>query len=127
MTQSLSASSRFLAVGAKSGVVNVFNADNLSTKQVRNPVKSVMNMQMSADTLQFNGDGQILAMSTKRKKDTLKLLHVPTMSVFSNWPTQKVPLGYVWSLDFSPNSGYLAVGNSKGKCLLFRLNHYLNS
>ena len=36
----------------------------------------------------------------------------------------QTPLSYVFSLDFSPNSGYLAVGNDKGKVLLYRLRHY---
>ena len=44
--------------------------------------------------------------------------------MFKNWPTSKTPLGYVWDVDFSPGGGYLAVGNDKGKCLLYRLDHY---
>jgi U3 small nucleolar RNA-associated protein 18 len=27
-------------------------------------------------------------------------------------------------MDFSPKSGYLAMGNDKGRVLLYRLNHY---
>lgn len=46
------------------------------------------------------------------------------MSTFSNWPTDRTPLGYVASAAFSPHSGYLAIGNDKGKALLYRLNHY---
>jgi U3 small nucleolar RNA-associated protein 18 len=44
--------------------------------------------------------------------------------VFSNWPTSKTPLKYVWSMDFSPKSRYMAIGNDHGKCLLYRLKHY---
>ena len=35
-------------------------------------------------------------------------LHVPSLTVFSNWPSSKTPLHYVSALDFSPNSGTLA-------------------
>ena len=49
---------------------------------------------------------------------------MPSCTVFSNWPTSKTPLSYVFSLDFSPSGGYLAVGNDKGKVLLYRLKHY---
>ena len=90
----------------------------------RIPIKSIMNMQSSADLVKFNGDGQILAMSTRREINGLKLLHVPTATVFSNWPTSKTPLKYVWSMDFSPGSKYLAIGNDHGKCLLYQLKHY---
>ena len=57
-------------------------------------------------------------------KEALRLVHMPSCTVFSNWPTSKTPLSYVFSLDFSPSGGYLAVGNDKGKVLLYRLKHY---
>jgi U3 small nucleolar RNA-associated protein 18 len=93
-------------------------------QQHRTPIRSIMNLQTSADMVRFNHDGQILAMSSRREKDALKLLHVPTATVFSNWPTSKTPFNYVWSMDFSPQSKFLAVGNDKGKCLLYQLMHY---
>mmetsp|Transcript_16249 Transcript_16249/g.32688 ORF Transcript_16249/g.32688 Transcript_16249/m.32688 type:complete len:111 (-) Transcript_16249:910-1242(-) len=92
----------------------------------RQPIKSIMNLQTSADYCKFNHDGQILAMSSRREKNSMKLLHVPTSTVFSNWPTSKTPLNYVWSMDFSPGSKYMTIGNDQGKCLLYRLPHYEN-
>eukprot|EP00581_Thalassiosira_minuscula_P009343 CAMPEP_0183705320 /NCGR_PEP_ID=MMETSP0737-20130205/2457_1 /TAXON_ID=385413 /ORGANISM="Thalassiosira miniscula, Strain CCMP1093" /LENGTH=725 /DNA_ID=CAMNT_0025932457 /DNA_START=22 /DNA_END=2199 /DNA_ORIENTATION=- len=137
ITSSLAVSSNnFLAVGAESGVVNLYNdkhSSSLASRRRsglalattdRTPLKSIMNMTTSADNVRFNHDGQILAMSTRRETNGLKLLHVPTGTVFSNWPTSKTPLKYVWSMDFSPGSRYLAVGNDHGKCLLYRLKHY---
>ena len=53
-----------------------------------------------------------------------RVLHVPSMTVFSNWPTSKSPLHYVHSTAYSPNSGYLAIGNARGRVLLYRLHHY---
>lgn len=52
------------------------------------------------------------------------VLHVPSMTVFSNWPTSKSPLHYVHSAAYSPHSGYLAIGNARGRVLLYRLHHY---
>ena len=131
ITSALATSSRHLAVGAESGVVNLYSESGTfsSTRSTlcnpsRNPIKSIMNLHTSADSLCFNHDGQILALSSSREKMGLKLLHLPTATVFSNWPTSKTPLNYVWSLDFSPQSRYMAVGNDQGKCLLYRLMHY---
>jgi U3 small nucleolar RNA-associated protein 18 len=70
---------------------------------------------------------QILAMASRMKKDALRLVHLPSCTVFSNWPTSRSPLGYVHSLAFSPGGGYLAVGNAKGRALLYRLHHYTAS
>lgn len=135
ITSALAVSSNFLAVGAESGVVNLYDDRHNTTSTAgsrglsltateRTPFKSIMNMTTSADNLCFNHDGQILAMSSRRETNGLKVLHVPTQTVFSNWPTSKTPLKYVWSMDFSPGSKYMAVGNDHGKCLLYRLNHY---
>jgi U3 small nucleolar RNA-associated protein 18 len=139
ITSSLSASSTHLAVGAESGVVNLYSERQQRLQQqslltygsggnsnppTKAPLKSVMNLHTSADVVRFNPDGQILAMSSQRETLGLKLLHVPTRTVFSNWPTSKTPLRYVWSVDFSPKSKFLAVGNDKGQCLLYKLTHY---
>ncbi|KAK1739680.1 U3 small nucleolar RNA-associated protein 18 [Skeletonema marinoi] len=137
ITSALAATSNFLAVGSESGVVNLYTEKYSKTSLYggsdsgvglnatkRNPLKSIMNLTTSADSLKFSADGQILALSTRRETNGLKLLHVPTQTVFSNWPTSKTPLKYVWSTDFSPGSKYFAVGNDHGKCLLYRLKHY---
>jgi U3 small nucleolar RNA-associated protein 18 len=121
ITSSLSMSSNCIAVGAESGVVNLYQKDNTSSHK---PIKSLMNLKTAVDLLKFNHDGQILAFSTRREKMGLRLLHVPSMTVFSNWPTSKTPLSYSWSLDFSPQSKFMAVGNDKGVCLLYKLLHY---
>lgn len=123
ITQSLAQTSKWLAVGAESGVVNFYN--NNDKQEQRTPIKSIMNLQTSIDDLQFNHDGQILAITSRREKGGLKLVHTPTQSIFSNWPIKnKTPLNYVWSMDFCPQSKYMIVGNDKGKCSLYTLRHY---
>jgi len=119
-------SSNYVAVGSESGVVNLYDNASLEerSQSKRTPIKQIMNLKTSVDFMKFNTNGEILAMSTRREKDSLKLLHTKSKTVFSNWPTTKTPLGYVWSLDFSPGSKFMAIGNDKGKCLLYKLNHY---
>lgn len=120
ITSSIAISKKHAAIGAESGVVNLYSEPSVD----RTPIKSIMSLHTSSDFSRFNHDGQILALSTQREKHGLKLLHVPTATIFSNWPTTKTPLSYVWNLDFSPQSKFLAVGNDKGKCLLYKLKHY---
>lgn len=66
----------------------------------------------------------MLAFASRMKRDALRLAHLPSLTVFSNWPTGRSPLHYVHSLDFSPRCGLLAIGNAKGRALLYRLHHY---
>jgi U3 small nucleolar RNA-associated protein 18 len=46
------------------------------------------------------------------------------MTVFGNWPTSSTPLGHVTSVDFSRESEYLAIGNNRGRVLLYQLRHF---
>ena len=125
ITSSLAHSGDTLAAGAESGVVNIYSASTHSAGTT--PVRSIMNLPTVADSLQFNHDGQILAMSSRFSANCLKLLHVPSKTVFSNWPTSKTPLNFVFTMDFAPASRYLAIGNDKGKCLLYKLRSYHSS
>ena len=126
---------QYVACGSESGVVNLYDGVGsiraAATAAVRGfgvpsvkPIKAVMNLTTPIDVAEFNSDGQILAIASRRKKDSLKLVHTPSRTVFSNWPSGRTPLHYVSTVDFSPNSGLLAIGNSRGRVLLYRLNHY---
>lgn len=88
------------------------------------PLKALMNLTTTIDTLSFNHDSQMLLMGSRMKKEALRLVHLPSLNVFSNWPTTRSPLHYVHSAAFSPHSGFLGVGNAKGRVLLYRLHHY---
>jgi U3 small nucleolar RNA-associated protein 18 len=114
-----------LAVGSSSGVVNLYDCPGRGLAPVLR--KSVMNLTTAIDSLSFNHDGQMLALSSYRKRDQLKLVHVGTGTVFANWPTLKTPLHYVKTVGFSPHGGYLSVGNDRGKVLIYRLRHYERS
>lgn len=145
ITSQIATSSQTFAVGAESGVVNIYQNNTsgpsllrgLSTttstsfplqtqppQQQRKPMKSIMNIKTCIDTMTYNHDSDLLAISSRFEKDCLKLVHVPTGTVYSNWPTSNTPLGYVFSVAFSPHSNYMAIGNDQGKCLLYKLMHY---
>lgn len=117
-----SSNGKYYATGSKSGVVNVYENAGLTSPAA--PKKALMHLTTRVDNLKFNADSQILAMASKDEKDALKFVHLPSLTVFSNWPTARTPLHYVSAMDFSPSSGYFAVGNARGRVLLYRLTHY---
>lgn len=51
-------------------------------------------------------------------------IHLPSMTAFSNWPTSSTPLGHVTAIDFSAGSEYVAVGNNRGRVLLYHLKDF---
>lgn len=120
---------RFVACGARSGVVNVYDRAGFlsSTNHASKPAKILLNLTTSATVVKFNASSEVLAMASDEKVNGLRLVHFPSMTVFSNFPSSvQSVLARPQCLDFSPGSGYLAVGNNKGTALLYRLKHYGN-
>jgi U3 small nucleolar RNA-associated protein 18 len=114
---------------SKSGIVNVYDSSALySTSSVQpahlKALKALGNLTTAVSSLTFNHDAQLMVMASSMKKDQLRLVHLPSCSVFQNWPTSGTPLGRVTAVGLSPNSGYLAVGNMRGRVLLYNIRHY---
>ena len=123
-----------LAAASTSGVVNLYDPGTLRwappgapgprAPPRLTPAKSLMHHTTLVDTLAFSPTSELLGFGSRMQRDALKLLHVPSRTVFSNWPTSRSPLGYVHCADVSPRGGLLAIGNAKGRVLLYRLHHY---
>lgn len=120
---SVSYGDHYVATGSYSGVVNIYD-DSCFQKTSPKPRKAVMNLTTSCSTMAFNSTAEILAIASDFTESAMKLVHLPTQTVFSNFPKKTDGLHIPMALDFSPNSGYLSVGNNKGKALLYRLRHY---
>ncbi|XP_002740511.2 U3 small nucleolar RNA-associated protein 18 homolog [Saccoglossus kowalevskii] len=117
---------QYVACGSDSGVVNIYDDSCLTLKSPK-PIKSAMNLVTRVTQSKFNSTNEILAVSSNLTKDAVKLIHFPSMSAFSNFPEFQVSIYKPTCLDFSPRSGYLAIGNNKGDALLYRLKHYSES
>ncbi|XP_014675635.1 PREDICTED: U3 small nucleolar RNA-associated protein 18 homolog [Priapulus caudatus] len=118
---------QYIACGSSSGVVNVYDAVTCVTSHSPAPLKVVLNMTTPVTDLRFNCTSEILAMLSREKEQAVKLVHFPSMSVFSNFPgvrekDMRIPL----CQDFSLNSGYYTIGDHKGHAFLYRLKHYSN-
>jgi len=114
---------KYLAIGANTGFVNVYDADGLSNNRPK-PLKTIGNLVTSITSLRFNHDSQLLAIASNTKKDQMRMIHLPSLTAFANWPTSSTPLGHVTSIDFSAGSEYVVVGNNRGRTLLYHLRDF---
>ncbi|XP_044037158.1 U3 small nucleolar RNA-associated protein 18 homolog isoform X2 [Siniperca chuatsi] len=120
-----SPSGRYLACGSQSGVVNVYSQEACLNSANPKPLKAVMNLLTSATSLAFNPSSEILAVASRAEDEAVRLVHLPSFTVFSNFPVAKRKIVYRTScLDFSPHSGFFSLANNKGHAPLFRLLHY---
>ncbi|KAL7584032.1 hypothetical protein Lser_V15G41759 [Lactuca serriola] len=119
----MSPNGNIFAAGSDSGIVNVYNKEEFLGGN-RKPMKRIENLTTKVDFIKFNSDGQILAICSSMKKNSMKLVHVPSFTVFSNWPPANKALQFPRCLDFSLGGGMMAMGNAAGHVLLYKLNHY---
>ena len=107
---SLAMSKMHLVVGSDTGVVNIYDnpLENHRVKETNEGMENSWNgMQQVArrkricminslttevDNMAFSGNGEILAVSSRFKRDSLRLIHTPTYRVFANFPSSKSPL-----------------------------------
>jgi len=126
---------RWVATGSETGFVNIYSCNNLrSTVSTHNlmgprdttivpPEKVIIGISTSIDTIKFSPDCQMLVTASRLRSDSLRMIHMQTAQPYSNWPTSKTPLGHVHSVAFSPGNTTLAIGNEKGRVLMYRLHN----
>ncbi|XP_072225048.1 U3 small nucleolar RNA-associated protein 18 homolog isoform X2 [Leuresthes tenuis] len=116
---------QYLACGSQSGVVNIYSQEACLNSANPKPLKAVMNLLTTATSLAFNPSSEILAIASRAEDEAIRLVHLSSLTVFSNFPVAKRKIVYRTScLDFSPHSGFLSLANNKGHAPLFRLLHY---
>ncbi|CAG9795058.1 unnamed protein product [Diatraea saccharalis] len=116
---------RLLAAGSREGIINIYDSSKLDTPQPC-PVKTITNLTTKITNLKFNATTEILAASSGLIPNAVKLIHIPSYHVFANFPDQSENLSQITAVNFSPNSGYMAIGNDKGCAKLYRLKYYKN-
>ncbi|KAI8632386.1 Indigoidine synthase A like protein-domain-containing protein [Xylariaceae sp. FL1651] len=121
---------RWVVLGSNSGVVNIYDRhslvlpseeDELKLKQRPEPTRALMQLTTPVTVLEFSPDGQLLAIASRYKKDALKLVHLPSCTVYRNWPTEQTPLGRIEAIAFGMKSDMLAVGNDAGKIRIWEI------
>ncbi|CAK9817661.1 U3 small nucleolar RNA-associated protein 18 homolog [Anthophora quadrimaculata] len=122
----MSPSGQFLATGSKEGVVNLYDTKTVLEKRNPAPLKIILNFVTSITSLKFNPYSEILAMASDKKHNAFKMMHLPSCTIFSNFPTFQTNISMPEAIDFSPGSGYLAISNKSSSAFMYRLKHYGN-
>ncbi|VDL76628.1 unnamed protein product [Nippostrongylus brasiliensis] len=100
----ISRDGEFIACGSGSGLVNLYKTGNVRSTTTREP--------------------QPHCVIPNLHKNQAKLFHVDYNNVFSNYPPKNDKLPAVGCVEFSPHSGYLAIGGGNGHLIMERLHHF---
>ncbi|KAF8330328.1 WD40-repeat-containing domain protein [Cantharellus anzutake] len=117
----------YYAVGTHTGIVSVYDRSAVrqdSMGRSVNPLKEITNLKTSITSMRIDPSSQLIAAASDDKECQLKMIHLPSLKVFANWPTPMAIHGSVTALDFSPGTEYFAVGNDKGRVMLYSLKHF---
>ena len=142
---------RWAAIGSKSGIVNLYDratwsggeADGLATEMPERPVpvRVLENLTTTITQLLFSppppppkdsgstseasdekdSDAQMLVMASRAKRDAVRLVHLPSGTVYPRWPTSATPLGRVTAVAASRGGRLLAVGNEQGRVRMWEI------
>lgn len=146
---------RWIATGSSSGIVNIYDrrqwlasptqppsstnagaAEQQPIPLQPKPTKTLDHLTTPTSHLTFSPDGQLLAMASKWKRDAMRLVHLPSCTVFKNWPTSSTPLGRITGVaiaggDIAAGEGgesgisdlyaLMAVANEQGKIRVWEI------
>ncbi|MCJ1474102.1 hypothetical protein MMC13_002760 [Lambiella insularis] len=115
---------RWVVVGSQSGIVNVYDrqewkAGNVPTQP--KPTKVLSQLTTPVSFVEMAPDAQMFVMASRWKRDALRLVHLPSCTVYKNWPTANTPLGRITAIAITPNAEMLAVANEQGKIRLWEI------
>lgn len=122
----ISPNGQMLAAASQQGVVNVYNYDDVFKSKTPKPQKTIFNLTTAISSTVFNHSSELLAIASKEVEDAVKIVHFPSATVYRNFPAMNSHLGKPHVINFSPQSGYLAVGDTGKQVSLFRLKHFSN-
>lgn len=122
---------RWVAVGNSSGIVNIYDRNELlvaskdkkdvEIKKLPTPARVLEQLTTAITILSFSPDGQLMVFGSNLKKDALRLVHLPSCTVYRNWPTEQTPLGRISAVAFSADNSILAIGNNAGKVRMWEI------
>ncbi|KAG8228557.1 hypothetical protein J437_LFUL008635 [Ladona fulva] len=122
----VSPSGRFIACGSQAGIVNLYERDEAFRPAIDgcsrpSPAYTIGNLTTPITSLLFDPTSELLVLASEHKAEAIRIAHLPSRSVYCNFPGFNSKLNKTLCMDISPHGGYLTVGDNKGNANLFRL------
>lgn len=120
----ISEKSKLVSIGSDSGITNTYELDQCLQSRFPTPLKTYCNLKTSVDILRYNHSGELLLMGSQAEQKAMRMIHSHSNQVYKNFPSPIKKYAHLLSVDFSPLSGYLALGCSTGRAHLCRISYY---
>lgn len=121
-------SSGKIITGCDNGITQVFSIDSIEWsgrrydgKVAQRAEKTLSNLCSEITTLETSRKGDMIAFASSLKRNSLRLFHIPSLKVIEKWPTASTPLNYVSACALNYDGSLLAIGNTRGRVLAYRI------
>lgn len=125
-TVTISPNGQLLAASSQQGVVNVYNYSDVLHQKYPQPQKTIMNLTTAITSTTFNHTSELLAIASKEVEDAVRIVHFPSGTVYHNFPAANSNIGKPNVIQFSPQSGFFAIGNGDKQVPMYRVKHFHN-
>lgn len=125
-TISISPNGQMLAASSQQGVVNVYNYNDVLHQKFPKPQKTILNLTTAISSTKFNHTSELLAISSREVEDAVRIVHFPSGTVYHNFPATNSGIGKPNVIQFTPQSGFLAIANGDKQVPMYRLKHFNN-
>jgi len=113
--------------GLGNGLVHVYDGSKIFTGDTltRNPqpLKSFSSLTNTVSSININPQANLAVVASSMKRNALRVIHLPSLSMLDTWPTSSTPLHHVTSAAFSHTGDRLAIANARGCILTYRISH----
>ncbi len=123
----VSSDSSLLSVGSYSGIVNVYDFQSILSANVSSnytPLKCYENLLTPVSGTVFHPSSQLLSIYSQEKRNALRMIHYPSGRIYTNWPTERSPLGRVVDVAFNCTGSTAAFGGKDGVVQIYNLKHF---
>lgn len=122
----LSPDGAFLVVGTELGVLGLCKYNDIIVTQdtLMRLGTPFMNLVTRISCVRVHPSSELLCFSSPDRARALRIVHLQSLRVFSNWPKDITPIHRVQDVVFDTTGHYMAIGNEKGKVLIYGLSHF---
>ncbi|KAL7670801.1 hypothetical protein ACOME3_005724 [Neoechinorhynchus agilis] len=121
----------YVAIGSLTGFVNLYALEDIlsSGQQSPQPIYECSNLKTGISFLEFNCDSKLLVIGSHQENFASRIVNTYSKRVYRNFPPKAMVMKHDHQqqqqqreacVAFSPNSGYLAFGDTQGVISLYR-------
>ncbi|KAF2366657.1 Alcohol dehydrogenase N-terminal [Trinorchestia longiramus] len=114
----------YIVCGSNTGIVNIYSAREVEMNPNPRPLKTLSQLVTSVNCVKFNSSSEALVFSSQELPNAVRIAHLPSFRVYSNFPRLSHNLDNILDCSFSPNSGYLALCSSMRRVHRMRLQYF---